>query len=125
MSQGNAAAAIGLANTNKQFSIGAYDQGNAPGYAANGNFAGVNGAQYWNRNVQDEAAGFLAPANEHSATGKNAQWVTSSVGLAAGTLKCAVTAGDASADNTTGTWAVYCVPAAGVPAGSWFWVFED
>jgi hypothetical protein len=125
MSQGNAAAAVGLANTSKQPMIGGYKVGTATDFGANGNFGGVNGGQFWNRNVQDETEGFLAPATEDAAAGKNAQWVKTTAGLAAGTTKCSVAAGVATANNAAGTWAVHCVPAGGVPAGSWFWVFSD
>jgi len=129
MSTGNAGAAIGLANTNKIGPIGAYVQDvgiiGIAGPSAEKNYAGCNGNVYYDNNVLGEAAGFLADANSGAATGKEAQWVTSTVGIAAGTTKVAITLGDATADNATGTHAIFMtIPAAGLPADSWFWAFE-
>jgi hypothetical protein len=129
MSAGNAGAAIGLANTSKIGPIGAYVQdvgivGKA-GPSAEKNYAGCNGNVYYAHNALGEAKAFLADANSGAATGKEAQWVTSTVGIAAGTTRVAITAGDATADNATGTHDIFMViPAAGLPANSWFWAFE-
>jgi hypothetical protein len=132
MSTGNAAAAIGLANTNKRGPIGAYVQdvgitpaGGIAGPSASKDYAGCNGNVYYDRNAVGEAAGFLANANSGATDIKTAQWVTSTVGIAAATTKVAITAGDAVADNATGTHGIYMkIPAAGLPANSWFWAFE-
>lgn len=129
MSAGNAGAMIGLANTNKQPMIGGYKQvasGGTPPQdaAAATNFIGVNGGEFWNRNVLGEAVGFTALANTGVAAGKTAQWVISTAGLVAGTTAVTIAAGDATADNATGTHDVFNVPAAGVPANSYFWAFE-
>lgn len=124
MSTGNAAAMIGLANTNKIPMIGGYKQANPNKWGAAGPYDGVNGEVFWNRNVLGEAIGFVAPSAEAAAAGKNAQWVTSTVGLAAATTRVNLTAGDAVA-NAAGTHNVYGVPAVGgIPANSFFWVFE-
>lgn len=129
MSTGNAAAAIGLANTNKRGPIGAYvrDIGTigVAGPSAAQDYAGVNGNAYYASNVVGEAKGFIAEGNSGATAGKDAVWVTASAGIAAGTTKVTITAGDAAADNATGTHAIYMtIPAAGLPANSWFWAFE-
>lgn len=129
MSAGNAGAAIGLANTSKQEPIGGYVQdagviGEA-GPGAEENYAGINGASYYDSNVLGEEAGFEANSNSGAAAGKTAQWVTNSGGvIAAGTTKVAIAGGVATADNTTGTHNIFLViPTAGIPANSWFWAF--
>ena len=105
MSAGNAAAAIGLANTNKQLRIGAYAQdvgvtgGTVAGQEADGNYGGVNGRTYYESNVVGEAVGFTTPTNSGAAAGKVAQWVTNTGTLAAGTTRVAITAGVATADE--------------------------
>ena len=129
MSTGNGAAAIGLANSEKRGPIGGYvrDTGvvGLAGPGAAPDYAGVNGNAYYDRNALGEDAGFTVPSNSGAAAGKTAQWVTSTVGIAAGTTKVAITSGDAAADNSTGTHAIFmAIPAAGLPAGSWFWAFE-
>ena len=129
MSTGNGAAAIGLANTSKRGPIGKYVQDTGiigtAGPSASPDYAGANGNVYYDNNAVGEAAGFTVPANSGAAAGKTAQWVTSTVGIAAGTTKVAITSGDAAADNSTGTHAIFmAIPAAGLPAGSWFWAFE-
>ncbi len=131
MSTGNAAAAIGLANTNKIVNIGSYVQdagvlgGGTAGPSANDNFMGTNGATAYDRNVTGETVGFLARANSGAAVGKNAQWVTNTASLAAGTTRVAVAAGVATADNAAGAYDLFiAVPAAGLPANKFFWVFQ-
>ena len=128
MSAGNGAAMIGLANTNKIPMIGAYVQVTSTGTprqdaSAAGPFIGIAGGVFWNRNVVGEAIGFTVPGNTGATAGKLAQWVTSTAGLAAGTTRVNIAAGDATA-NGAGTYDVYDVPAAGVPANSFFWAFE-
>lgn len=127
MSAGNACAQIGVANTNKIPMIGGYKQvasGGTPAQAAAaaGDFAGVNGSVYWDRNVLGEAVGFTCPANTGASEGKTAQWV-STAGLAAGTTKVAIAAGVATADNATGTHSV-TIPAAGITGAAYLWAFE-
>ena len=129
MSTGNGAAAIGLANSNKIVNLGVYVQDagetGVAGPSAKNNYAGVNGNVYYDHNVLGEEAGFTVLGNHSAAGGTNAQWVTTTAGLAAGTTKVAITSGDASADNATGTHGVYMViPSTGVPANSWFWAFD-
>ena len=123
MSAGNACAAIGLANTNKIPMIGGYRQGNTPKFGAEGPFIGCRGDVQYSYNALGEAVGYTCPSAEAAATGKTAQWVSTSAGLAAGTTRVAVAAGVATADNAAGAFNVYGVPAAGVPANSYFWVF--
>lgn len=130
MSTGNGGAAIGLANSNKSGPIGAYvrDTGSVgkAGPSAVVSYAGANGDVYYDHNAVGEAKAFTVPANSGAAAGKTAQWVTNSLLMAAGTTKVTITAGDAAADNATGTHSIYFViPTAGIPANSWFWAFED
>jgi hypothetical protein len=152
MSAGNASAAIGLANTNKQLRLGAYVQdtglnlaGNAlsgPGPSADGNYIGCSGsdvganglntAAYWNRNVIEELVGasgnpaFTVPANSGVAAGKTARWTTtgaSPMTVAADGL-CSVSAdGVITATATTGLYKVFVTPATVIPAGSFLWAF--
>lgn len=126
MSAGNAAAAIGLANTNKIPMIGGYIQDtDAPGPDAEGPYIGVHGTQYWSYNWLGEDPGFLAPSDSGAATGKTAQWVTS--GAAAVTVpadgRMTITAGTAAAASGTGLSKSYIAPATVIPAGSYFWAF--
>lgn len=128
MSLGNGTAMIGLANTNKIGMIGGYKQVATTGSplqdpSAGGPYIGVNGGEFWNRNVLGEEVGFVVPANSGAAVGKTAQWVTATAGLAAGTTRVNIAAGDATA-NGAGTHDVFNVPAAGVPVNSYFWAFE-
>lgn len=128
MSAGNACAAIGLANTVKIPFIGLYVQDitQPVGPGANGPYNGVIGPTFWNRNAIDEAVNppYLVPATSGVAPGKDAQWVTTAVGLAAATLRVNITLGVAVADNAAGTHDVYCAPAGvAVPIGSFFWAF--
>lgn len=130
MSAGNGSAMIGLANTNKQPMIGAYVQvtnTGAPKQAASaaGNHIGVNDLVYYNYNALGEDKGFTVPSNYGAAAGKTAQWVTNTALLAAGTTRVAVSAGVATADNAAGAYDIrITVPAAGLPANSWFWADE-
>ena len=131
MSTGNAAAAIGLANSNKILHIGSYVQdagvtgGTTAGPSASVNYLGTNGRTSYDRNVIDEAAGFIADGNSGAAFGKDAQWVTNTAPLAAGTTRVAVAGGVATADNAAGAYDIFiAVPATGLPANRWFWAFE-
>lgn len=124
MSAGNACAQIGIANTNKIPMIAGYDQGNDPWYGAEGPFIGVNANVQYSYNALGEAVGFTCPSAEAAATGKTAQWVwNDATPIAAGTTRVNIAAGVATA-NASGTHNVYGVPAAGIPAGSYFWAFE-
>jgi hypothetical protein len=127
MSTGNGAAAIGLANTNKQPAIGAYVQDQtAPGPSADGNYMGAQGVQYWDRNWLGEDAGYSVPSNSGAAAGKLAQWVTS--GASPITVpadgRMTITAGTAVAASGTGLYKSFIPAAAVIPAGSFFWAFE-
>ena len=131
MSAGNAAAAIGLANTNKQLRIGAFVQdvgvtgGTVAGPEADGNYGGVNGRTYYESNVVGEAVGFTTPTNSGAAAGKVAQWVTNTGALAAGTTRVDITTGVATANNATGLYDIFItVPAAGLAANKFFWAFQ-
>jgi len=122
MSAGNAAACIGLANTNKQLRIGAYVQdvgvtgGTVAGPEADGGYAGINGNTYYDSNIMGETVGFTSPANSGAAAGKTAQWVTNTGALAAGTTRVNLAAGVATA-NASGTHDIFItVPAAGLAA---------
>jgi hypothetical protein len=126
MSQGNAAAAIGIANTNKIPMIGVYVQDTTePGPGSEGPYFGVAGPFYWNNNWLGEDAGFLAPSTSGAATGKTAQWTTS--GASPVTVpadgRVTVTGGTAVAASGTGLSKVFIPAAAVIPAGSWFWSF--
>jgi hypothetical protein len=133
MSAGNAGAAIGLANTNKNGPIGVYVQdvhtnAGEAGPAAEVSYDGVNGATYWDRNVIDELVdpAFIVPANSGAAAGKNAHWVTTGAApmtVAADGL-CDVALGVVTALATTGTYKTYLPAATVVPAGAFLWVFE-
>lgn len=132
MSAGNAAAAIGLANSNKIPPLGGYVQDvhtnpGESGPAANGDYAGMNGSVYYTYNALGElvAPDFLAPSNSGVAAGKDGQWVTtgaSPMTVAADGL-CAVTAGVVTALATTGAYETYLPAATVVPAGAYLWVF--
>lgn len=132
MSQGNAAAAIGLANSNKIPSIGGYLQDStAPGPSAEGPYNGINATTYWGYNPVDEpdysaTNGFTVPANSGAATGKDARLVStgaSPMTVAADGL-CSVSAtGVVTATATTGLYKTYITPATVIPAGSFLWVF--
>ena len=134
MSAGNAGAAIGLANTVKIPSIGGYVQdvgvqlgssGN-PGPGADTEFIGVNGNTFYDRNAIDELVNpaYLVPANSGATAGRVAQWVTNTPAMAAGTTRVTVSGtGVATANNAAGLHDVFCVPAAGIPNNSFFWVF--
>lgn len=130
MSQGNAAAAIGLANTNKIPAIGAYVR-NTIGPSADGEYAGVNAQTYWEYNPVQEAdfsasGGFTVPANSGAATGKVARLVSTDADpmtVAADGLCAVSAAGVVTAEATTGLYKTYIAPATVIPAGSFLWVF--
>jgi hypothetical protein len=126
MSQGNASAAIGLANTFKIATIGQYVQDitQPVGPGAEGEYIGVTGPFYWDRNWLGEDPGFLVQSTSGAATGKNAQWVTT--GAASLTIPgnqiLVSTGGTVTAG--AGTVKTYLPAAAVLPAGSWFWAFD-
>ena len=130
MSQGNAAAAIGLANTNKIAPIGAYIQRlNSP--SASGDYAGVNALTYWDYNPVQESDwsatnGFTVPANSGAATGKTARLVStgaSPMTVAADGLCSVSAAGVVTATATTGLYKTHIAAGTVVPAGAFLWVF--
>lgn len=136
MSTGNASAAIGLANTVKVPSIGVYTQDQtAPGPGSDGPHMGVQGVTSWSYNAMGEDVGFLAPSTSGAAgitqagvdSGKKAQWVTS--GAAAVTVpadgRMTITAGTAVAASGTGLYKSFIPATTVIPAGSFFWVFEN
>ena len=131
MSQGNACAAIGLANTSKVPMIGGYKQDvDAPVGGADGPYVGTNGSTYWDRDWlgEDYAAsgGYVVPATTGAAAGKTARWV--STGGASMTVaadgRCSVSVvGVITATATTGLYKIYLTPGAVIPAGSFLWAF--
>jgi hypothetical protein len=130
MSQGNLAAAIGLANTSKIPAIGAYVQKQtAPGPGSEGPYVGVVGTTYWNRNVIDEdytaSGGILVASSDGAATGKDARWVSNTAQLTVpADGRCAVSAGGVvTAASGTGAFNCYLGSGTVVPANSFFWVF--
>lgn len=135
MSAGNAGAAIGLANTVKIPSIGGYVQDVGVQLGTNGNpgpgadtvFIGLNGSTFYNYNAINELVNpaYLVPSNSGATAGRVAQWVTNSPLLEAGTTRVNVSpTGVATANNASGLFDVFCVPAAGIPLNSFFWVFQ-
>lgn len=147
MSTGNAAAAVGLANTVKIPSIGAYVQDIlqpvAPGN--DGPYIGSTGPTYWNYNWLGEDVGFLAPSTSGvlgttnvgptppntgasdvgNPLGKRAQWCTNAVALTVpADGRVTVTAGVAVAASGTGLYKTFVAPATVMPIGSFFWAFE-
>jgi hypothetical protein len=129
MSQGNAAAAIGLANTNKIPAIGAYVQ-RLLTPTADGPYIGANAITQWTYNpVQEDFAasgGFTVPANSGAATGKVARLVStgaSPMTVAADGLCSVSAAGVVTATATTGLYKTYIAAATVIPAGAFLWVF--
>jgi len=131
MSQGNACAAIGLANTSKIPMIGGYLQDTTvPGPTADGPYIGINSITQWTYNpVQEDFAatnGFTVPATSGAAAGKVGRLVStgaSPMTVAADGLCSVSAAGVVTATATTGLYKTYIAPAAVVPAGAFLWVF--
>ena len=132
MTQGNAAAAIGLANTSKIPMIGGYVRDETtPGPGADGDYMGVIGTQYFDRNPVDEVdwsatGGFTVPATSGAAAGKVARLVStgaSPMTVASDGLCSVSAAGVVTATQTTGLYKTYITPAVVVPAGSFLWVY--
>jgi hypothetical protein len=133
MSNGNAGAAIGLANTNKIPFIGAYVQSSTPppGPEAADSYMGVNGSTYWTYNPVDEAGfvtnpGFVVNSDSGVAAGKAARlvWTSASPMTVAADGLCSVsTAGVVTATATTGLYKTYIAPGTVIPANSYLWVF--
>jgi hypothetical protein len=103
----------------------------APGPGADGNYMGVIGTQYFDRNPVDEldwaaTGGFTVPATSGAAAGKTARLVStgaSPMTVAADGL-CSVSAGGVvTATATTGLYKTYITPAVVIPAGAFMWVF--
>lgn len=129
MSQGNACASIGNANTTKIPAIGAYVQVLTQP-SADGNYAGVNSTAYWSYNPVDEAdwaatGGFTVPANSGAATGKTARLVSTSAApmTVSADQTCAVSAGGVVTAGTAQAYKTYLPVGTVVPAGSFLWVF--
>ena len=118
MSTGNAAAAIGLANTNKQGPIGPYVQDALAPSAAN-NYIGINTKTSYSYNALGEAIGFTAATNEEAAAGGVGVWVKSLSDLVP-TDKVTIVAGEATLDNAAGTH--MAVAKAGI--GDYLWVVD-
>jgi hypothetical protein len=133
MSQGNAGAAIGLANSNKIPFIGSYVQASTPppGPEAADSYVGVNGYAYWPYNPVQESDysatnGFVVNSNSGVAAGKAARLVStgaSPMTVAADGLCSVSAAGVVTATPTTGLYKTYLPPALVIPASSFLWVF--
>jgi len=129
MSQGNACASIGNANTTKIPAIGGYSQ-RLTQPSADGDYAGVNATTYWGYNPVDEAdwsatGGFTVPANSGAAAGKTARLV--STGASPMTVSadqtCAVSAGGVVTAGAAQAYKTHLAVGTVVPAGSFLWVF--
>ena len=132
MSQGNASAAIGLANTNKIPAIGGYLQDTtALGPSAEGYYAGVNAYGTWDYNPVQETdysatGGFTVPSNSGAATGKVARLVFTNAApmtVAADGLCSVSAAGVVTALATTGLYKTFITAGTVIPAGTYLWVF--
>ena len=137
MSNGNAAAAIGLANTSKIPMIGTYIQDTAlpQGPSAEGPYIGILAAPaayaIWDANPVDEAGyatnpGFVAPSTNGAATGKDARLVStgaSPMTVAADGLCSVSTVGVVTATATTGLYKTYIAAETVIPLGKFIWVF--
>ena len=133
MSNGNASAAIGLANTNKIPMIGGYLQDtDLLGPSAGGPYVGINGTTYYTYNPVDEwdfantGGGFTVPADSGAATGKVARlvWTSASPMTVAVDGLCSVSsAGVVTAPATTGLYHTLLAAGTVVPAGAYLWVF--
>lgn len=132
MSQGNACASIGNANTTKIPAIGGYLQDTTePGPSAEGPYIGINAYTGWTYNPVQEtdfsaSGGFTVPANSGAATGKTARLVStgaSPMTVAADGLCSVSAAGVVTATATTGLYKTYIAAGTVVPAGAFLWVF--
>lgn len=130
MSQGNACAAIGLANTSKIPMIGGYLQDTTlPGPSADGPYIGCI-AEGYTLTVPAEtdwsqAGGFTVPATSGVAAGKVARLV--STGASPMTVSadqtCAVSAGGIVTAGTGAAYKTYMAVGLVIPANAYFWVF--
>jgi phage baseplate assembly protein gpV len=131
MSQGNACASIGNANTVKIPMIGGYHQNEAaPSPAADGPYIGVNAISKWTYNPANEdfaaTGGFTVPATSGAAEGKVARLVStgaSPMTVAADGLCSVSAAGVVTATPTTGLYKTYIAAGTVIPAGAFLWVF--
>ena len=137
MSQGNLAAAIGLANTSKIPAIGAYVQDSTtPGPSADGPYIGcsgsstasTNGALYYSTNVLGEdfavSGGLTVPSDSGAAAGKDARWVSNTAQLTVSADQTiAVSAGGVATAGTAQAYKTYMAVGTVIPANSFFWVF--
>jgi hypothetical protein len=131
MSQGNASACIGLANTSKIPAVGLYVQASTPppGPEAESSYVGVNGTGYWGYNPVQEtdfsaAGGFTVPGNSGAATGKVARLVTCTAPLTVSADQtCAVSAAGVATAGAAQAYKTYNPVGMIIPTGSFFWVF--
>ena len=132
MSQGNASAAIGLANTSKIPAIGGYLQDTtAPGPSAEGYYIGVNALATWDYNPVQEtdysaSGGFTVPSDSGAATGKVARLVFTNAApmtVAADGLCSVSAAGVVTALASTGLYKTFITAGTVIPAGTYLWVF--
>jgi hypothetical protein len=130
MSQGNASAAIGLANTNKVPGIGGFAQDTVnPG--AEGPYAGINGLTYYDYNPVQEtdfatSPGFTLPSDSGAASGKVARlcWTNASTLTVPADGRVSIsTAGVATAASGAGLYKTIIPAATVIPAANYFWAF--
>jgi hypothetical protein len=130
MSQGNACASIGNANTTKIPAIGAYVQ-DAVAPNSDGPYNGCVATTYWNRDAINEGVaavatnGFTTPANSGAATGKVGRYVTTAAApmTVSADQTCAVSAAGVVTSGAAQAYKTYLAVGVVVPAGSWMWVF--
>lgn len=128
MSQGNAGAAVGLANTNKTPMIGAYIQDTIDPNAAV-NYAGINALSYWGYNPVDERYDITNGFTVNSTSGVSAGKVARLVYTGASPVvipadgRCSVSAGGVvTAASGAGLYKAY-MPNKTIPTAQYFWVF--
>lgn len=122
MSVGNGGAAIGLPNSNKIPPIGGLVADTVEP-TVGVDYAGVNTAQYWDRNwLQEDPAGpFTVPSCN---AGKVIAWVTTGAApvVVPADGRVTPTGGTIVAAVGAGTFKTFVAPGATIPAGSYLWV---
>jgi hypothetical protein len=122
MSVGNAGAAIGLANSNKQVPIGSL-VADALDPTAGVNYAGVNMRTFWDRNwLGEDPAGPFTVSSCNA--GKVATWVTSGAApiVVSADSTMAVSGAGVATAAAAGAFKSFFAPGVTIPAGSFFWV---
>ena len=136
MSQGNACAAIGLANTSKIPMIGGYLQGTAPTSpviapqpGADGPYIGLI-SQGWTAGPINEldwsaSGGFTVPATSGATAGKVGRIVSNSGGAltVSADQTCSVSAAGVAAAGSAQAYRTYIPVGTVIPINSFFWVY--